>query len=201
MAMIRKNLNIFKKKLTRNYRDYGFFVCSKKTVDYLTKPVYDKTKVVLFKTNLQDIYEKKSYDNNFDYKSVKPKNAHILKQIEEMEEWLEGKLELSLGKKKLCLAALKNNKVIGFYLISFNDIYLPLLYPKVLLKDDEAFGEQITVQKNYRRKGLATEMRSLAYMELKRRGINTIYSTALTDNHASLKSIKKGGGKKIGQIH
>ena len=198
--MYRNNLKIFKKKLSRNFRDYGFWVCLKKTICYFAKPIYEKTNVVLFKTNLENIDGKKSYQSNLDYKWVESKDAYIIKQIEEMEEWLSGKLEAFLGKKKLCLAALKSNKVIGFYLISLRDIYLPSLCLQVLLKDDEAFGEQITVQKKFRKKGLASEMRSVAYMELKKRGIKTIFATILVDNLASIKANKRGGGKRIGQL-
>jgi len=162
--------------------------------------MYEKINVVLFKTDIENIEEKELYQSNIDYKWLESKDTYIIEQIEEMEEWLTGKLESSVGNDKLCLAALKNNEVIGFYLISVSEIYLPFLYLKVLLNNEEAFGEQITVHKKYRRRGLATEIRSVAYMELKKRGIDTIYSTALTTNFASLKSIKKGGGKRIGQL-
>jgi len=194
------NIIIFKKKFTRNFRDYGLFVCLKKAIFYLAKPIYEKTNVVLFKTDIKNIDEKELYQSNLGYKWVESKDTYIIKQIEEMEEWLTGKLESSIGNKKLCLAALKNNEAIGFYLISVSEIYLPFLCLQVLLKDDEAFGEQVTVQKKYRRQGVSLEIRSVAYMELKKRGIKKIYSTALANNFGSLKSIKRGGGKRIGQL-
>ena len=198
--MFKNKLIIFKKKFARNFRDYGFFICLKKTIFYLARPIYEKTNVVLFKTDIKNIVGKELYQSNLNFKWVESKDTYIIKQIEEMEEWLTGKLESYVGNNKLCLTALKNNEVIGFYLISFSDIYLPLLCLKVLLKDDEAFGEQITVHKKYRRKEIATEMRSVAYMELKKRGIKTIYSAIFPYNVASLKSNKRGGGKRIGQL-
>ena len=198
--MFKNKLIIFKKKFARNFRDFGFFVCLKKTIFYLARPIYEKTNVVLFKTDIKNIVGKELYQSNLNFKWVESKDTYIIKQIEEMEEWLTGKLESYVGNNKLCLTALKNNEVIGFYLISFSDIYLPLLCLKVLLKDDEAFGEQITVHKKYRRKEIATEMRSVAYMELKKRGIKTIYSAIFPYNVASLKSNKRGGGKRIGQL-
>lgn len=194
------NLITLKKKIVRNYRDYGFLICFKKSIFYLVKPIYSKTNVVLFKTDIKYINEKKLYNSHLDYKLVEPKDSHIIKQIEEMEEWLAGKLESSIMNKKLCIAALKNKEVIGFYLISLDEIYLPLLYLKILLKNDEAFGEQITVKKKYRKKGLATDMRSVTYTKLKKRGVKKIYAAALNDNRVSLKSIEKGGGKRIGRL-
>ena len=193
-------LIISKKKFARNLRDYGFFVCLKKTIFYLIKPIYEKAHLVLFKTDIKNIDGKELYQSNLDYKLVESKDTYIIKQIEEMEEWLTGKMESYLGNNKLCLAALKNNEVAGFYLISFSDIYLPSLCLEVLLKDDEAFGEQITVHKKYRRKKIATEMRSVAYMELKKRGIKATYAAISPDNIASLKANKRGGGKIIGQL-
>jgi len=198
--MFRNNLIIFKKKFTRNLRDYGLFICLKKTIFYLAKPIYEKTNVILFKTDLESIEGKESYQSNLDYKWVESKDTYIIKQIEEMEEWLTGKLESSVGNKKLCIAAIENEKLIGFCLISLGEIYLPLLYLKVLFKNDEAFSEQLTVHEKYRRKGLATEMRFVAYMELKKRGMNTVYSSTTIDKIASIKSIEKVGGKRIGQL-
>ena len=149
--MFKNKLIIFKKKFARNFRDFGFFVCLKKTIFYLARPIYEKTNVVLFKTDIKNIVGKELYQSNLNFKWVESKDTYIIKQIEEMEEWLTGKLESYVGNNKLCLTALKNNEVIGYYLISFSDIYLPFLCLKVLLKDDEAYGEQITVHKKYRR--------------------------------------------------
>ena len=39
-----------KKKFTRNLRDYSFFICFKKSIFYLLKPIYEKTNFVLFET-------------------------------------------------------------------------------------------------------------------------------------------------------
>ena len=198
--MFKKKFVIFKKKFIRNFRDFGFFVCLKKTIFYLVRPIYENNNVVLFKTDIKNIDGKELYQSNLDYKLINSKDTYIIKQIEEMEEWLTVKLESDEGNNKLCLAALKNNEVIGFYLISFSETHLPFLCLKLLLKDDEAFGDQITVHKKYRREGLSTEMRSIAYMELKKRGIKKIYTAILPYNFASLKSNKRGGGKKIGQL-
>jgi len=197
--MFRNNLIIFKKKFARNFRDYGFFVCLKKTIFYFAKPIFEKKHMILFKVDLNNIDGKELYQSNLDYKFVESKDTYIINQIEEMEEWLAGKLE-SIENKKLCVVALKNGKVLGFYLISLSEIYLPSLYIKVLLKNDEAFSEQITVNKEYRKKGLATELRFIAYAELRKRSINTIYLTTLIDNIAAMRSIEKVGGKRIGQL-
>jgi len=84
--------------------------------------MYEKTDVVLFKTDIENIEGKELYQSNLDYKFVESADTYNIEQIEEMEEWLTGELESSEGNKKLCLAALKNNKVIGFYLISLRDL-------------------------------------------------------------------------------
>jgi len=200
MAMFRNNLIIFKKKVARNFRDYGLLSCLKKSALFLAKPIYEKSNVVLFKTEIKNIDGKELYQGDLDCKLVESKDTYIINQIEEMEEWLIGKLYSSLENKKLCIVALKNKKVIGFCLISLSEIYLPLLYLKVLLENDEAFSEQITVHKKYRRKGVGTQIRFMAYMELKKKGINKIYSSASINKIASIRSIEKVGGKKIGRF-
>jgi len=199
MILLKQNLIVFKKKFRRNFRDFGFFICLKKAISYLARPIYENNNVVLFKSDIKNIDGEKLYQSNLDYKFINSKDTDIIKQIEEMEEWLSIKLESDEG-NKLCLAALKNNEVIGFYLISFSKTHLPFLGLKLLLNNDEAFGDQITVHKKYRRKGISTEMRSIAYMILKKRGIKTIYTAILPYNFASLKSNKRGGGKRIGQL-
>lgn len=195
------NILIFlKKKTTRNFRDYGFFISLKKIISHLIKPIYEKRRVLIFKIDLTNINKKEINKKSLNCKTVKLTDTYILQQIEDMEEWLAGKMESNINKGKLCLALLNNSKVIGFYLISLGEIDLPLLRLKVILEKNEAFGEQITIHKKYRRKGLATELRHLAYMELKRQGIEKFYATVAVDNLASIRSVKKVGGQILGTL-
>ena len=54
----------------------------------------------------------------------------------------------------LCVVALDGEKVAGFNLVSFNEVYIPLLELKKKFRKDQAWSEQITVSKDYRKQGL-----------------------------------------------
>ena len=185
------HFKILKNKLLRNFNDYGFWICLKKTIFYLFKPFYENIVSIVYKVDLENIDLKAVNKSDFFLKLVNIKDINLINQIEEMEEWLQDKMKSKLLTNGICMAFLHKDKVIGFYLASLGEVFLPLLKLKVTLRLNEAWGEQITIHKSYRRKGLAAELKNRIYIELKERGINTIYAAAAVYNKATLKSAEK----------
>jgi hypothetical protein len=122
-------------------------------------------------------------------------------QIEKMEEWLHGKLIKKLEKNSICLVALDKEKVIGFNLISFGEVYIPLLKLRKALKGDEAWSEQISIHKDYRKIHLASDLRYCVFEELKKRKTKTFYGSALVSNESSLNLAHKLGFANLMDIH
>jgi RimJ/RimL family protein N-acetyltransferase len=96
---------------------------------------------------------------------------------------------------------LDKEKVIGFNLISFGEVYIPLLKLRRALKDDEAWSEQIYIHKDFRRMHLASDLRYCVFEELKKRKIKTLYGSAWVSNEASLNLARKLGFANLMDIH
>ncbi len=109
-----------------------------------------------------------------------------------MAEWLYGRLPSCL-EHGLCIAALDDNKVAGFNLIAFNETFVPLLNINKRLRTNQAWSEQITINKGYRKHGLATSLRHHVFMELRKRGICKFYGGTLSSNIPSIKLAQRLG--------
>jgi RimJ/RimL family protein N-acetyltransferase len=68
------------------------------------------------------------------------------------------------------------------------------------LQPNEAWSEQISVRKEYRKRGLAADIRYVTFRELQSRGIARLYGATLTGNTASLKLARRAGFTEIEEI-
>jgi len=189
------------RKIIRNVEDYGMLISLKKSLSYPLKPFYENRVYRIYKIELENTEVRKVDRKDFTFKIVNSKDSIIIKQIESMEEWLHGKLGTGLEKQKMCLVALDKEKVAGFNLISFGEVFIPLLKYNKIFASDEAWSEQITVHKNYRRKGLATDLRRRIFLELKKKGIKKLYGGSLKRNKIALRLARKVGFENLIDMH
>ena len=90
--------------------------------------------------------------NEFTFKLINGRDHFNIKRIEEMAEWLEGKLEPDiLTGQKICVAVFDKTNLIGFYLAGIKKVFLPVLSTEIILEHDEAWGEEIMINNKYRR--------------------------------------------------
>ena len=118
-----------------------------------------------------------------------------------MEEWLKNRVESKLMSGCICLVALDNKRVIGFNLVAFNEVFIPLIDLKKKLRPHSAWSEQITVHKNYRAKGLAAQLRYGIFAELQKRGIKMFYGGTLITNIPNLKLTRKVEFEEFADVH
>ena len=187
-------------KLLRNFNDYGFWICFKKSISYLCKPFYENMVLMVYRVEMENVEVQAAFKHNFKFKLINSKDSRLINQIEKMEEWLQGKVEGKLQRDGICMVLMDRDKVIGFYLAALGEVFIPLLKLKVILELCEAWGEQVTITKKYRRKGLATELKRKIYSELNKSGIKTIYGHAALNNKATLKSAEKIKSKHLAVI-
>jgi GNAT superfamily N-acetyltransferase len=181
----------FRRKLFRNYTDYGLWVSWKKSMAYLFQPIYQKIIYYLYELDLNKQINPKARDLNYAFRLISPDETDLIDQIEKMEEWLKGSLKKKLQDNCLCMVVLDGNSVIGFNYASVGEGYLPLLKLRILTGPTEAWSEQITISKNYRRQGLGSVLRSHFYQALRARGITALYGHRQEFNHASKQSARK----------
>jgi GNAT superfamily N-acetyltransferase len=181
----------FQKKFVRNIRDYGIWTSTKKSIAFFIKPVYHKKTFIIYQLNLESPPKAKIDSNGFSLKLLEPDDDDLINQIEVMEEWLSGTLRPLLKANGICMAVVKDNRVAGFNLATLGEGFIALLKLRIKIRENEAWSEQISIHKEFRRKGLANLLRSKFYYELKNRGVTALYGHRQVWNIASEKSAHK----------
>ncbi len=188
------NLGQIQRKFNRNLEDYGRRIAIHKTFAYLLKPIFSNIIYYLYELDLSNTFKPQAdlQFPNYTFKLLSSKDSDPILQIENMEEWLKGTLSEKLkNNNAFCLAIFDDEKVIGFNYAVVGEGSIPLLHLKVILGPTEAWSEQISISKDYRRKGLANILRHHFYTELKQRGITALYGHRQEFNTASRHSAKK----------
>lgn len=187
------------KKLQRNLNDVGLRETCRKGLQYLLKAFYVKRTYRIYRRDLCTWQGPESAPEGVVFKVVEAGDARVISQIEDMEEWLHGKLATHLS-HGLCVAAHDGPTVVGFNLIGFIDVFVPLLNLRKRLRPHQAWSEQITVLKTYRKQGLASALRYRVFTELRQRGVRSLYGGALITNIPSLKSAEKTGFQFVADV-
>ena len=190
----------FIKKIRRNLRDYGIAITLRKVTGGIFGFIYDSKVYRIYMIELERYSPKMRHVSDFTFKLIDPNDTEAIRQIETMEEWLEGKVAEKVGKGGLCLVAMDDGILAGFNLAVYGEVYMPLVNMKRVFRNRHAWSEQITVNKNYRGKGLGTDLRYKMFEELQLRGYKKFYGGTLSNNEANLKLTRKVGFKEIADI-
>ena len=189
-----------KRKLHRNYHDYGFLETVKKSIMYLTRGFFYIKTYRIYRKNLLELSTPVQCSEGLNFAIVGDADRERIAQIETMEEWLEGKVCDILRNNGFCLAVIDDTRVAGFNLVSLEDFCLPLIRVQRKLRPFEAWSEQISVGKAYRGRGLATLLRKRMFHELHDRGIRKLYGGTQSSNKANLALCRKVGLQEIADI-
>lgn len=193
------------RKIRRNLSDYGVLTTLAKMLAALVSVVYEHT---VYRVYCRDLGEEHTpsppkLPSSIKFRMLDSQNVEdsMVSQIEGMEEWLEGGLTRKLREGGVCLVALDGPEVAGFNLVACSRVEIPLVRQTRKLLKNEAWSEQITVHRRYRRHGLGTALRCRMFLELRRRGIQRFYGGALLSNEASHALSRKLGFREIEDLH
>lgn len=196
------SLSTIVKKVRRNIRDYGFAAAAKKSLAALVAFAYESPAYRIYRKEIDPSVDTgEQPPQPFKLHVLSVDDSSLITQIEEMEEWLAGRVPEMLGDGSLCVLLLDGEKVAGFNLFSVGEVYMPLVNMTRTFRPHEAWSEQITVHRDYRGMGLATILRTQAFAELGSRGIRKFYGGTLPSNIANRKLSRKVGFQEIADIH
>jgi len=184
---------ILHRKISRNIADYGVWVAAKKCVARVLGLVYEKRVYRLYKIDTSHDVPAATDTPNFEMRLLEPTDTKQIAQIEEIAEWLEGRIKERILANDMCLVALDGERVAAFNLIALEEVYIPLIERSRRLLPQEAWSEHIAVHKDYRRRGLATQLRRCILAILRERGVRRLYGGTLSHNIAALKLTRKVG--------
>lgn len=189
------------RKLKRNLRDRGTKPTLTKSLLFLAKPLFVSNIYRIYGIRTESILESKSVGSHWRFHLLHEREESLIRQVEDMAEWIEGRLSSKLRRGSLCLVAAEGDRVAAFNLVSVGNIWIPLINLSFQLTEDQAWSEQIYTNHNFRRKGVATELRRLILVELKSRGIHWLLGGALKDNIPSLQLARKTGFTELGDVY
>ena len=178
--------------------DYGIWGAFKKIICYaFGMIIYEKRVYRVYRIKLTNYEPVEPSPSDFEYRMITDKDKNVIDQIEDMAEWLEGELAGMLRDKAICLAALENDKLAGFNIVNFGNVYIPLIKMNKSFHDSEAWSEHIAVHKDFRKRGLASQLRYRILAELKKRGVKRFYGGTLRHNEPALKLTRRVGFKEL----
>ncbi|PKN67991.1 MAG: hypothetical protein CVU54_15760 [Deltaproteobacteria bacterium HGW-Deltaproteobacteria-12] len=193
------SIDIVIKKIRRNLKDFGLRGALVKGVQYLLKPIYENRTYRIYRRKLAaEIFPLKAPEGVV-IKVISNDDFGALRQIEEMEEWLKGKLSRIMS-SGICIAAFEGSTVVGFNLVALGNAFIPLLNLTKHLHPKHAWSEQISVMKSFRKQGLASALRFHVFSELQKRGIRKLYGGTLISNIPSQKSASSVGFQFIADV-
>jgi len=182
------------RKFVRNFEDYGWKTTLRKTGALLLSPVYKHCVYRLYRADLDRIPVWPQYvEATMPFRYLTPRDTAAIKQIEDRAEWMHGAVSRRLAGGSLCLAVFDGETLAGFNLVSFGKVEIPLISMEKTFRENACWSDHIAVRKDYRQRGLATELRYRVFRELRARGIRYFYGGTLPDNIASLSLVRRVG--------
>jgi GNAT superfamily N-acetyltransferase len=189
------------RKFVRNACDYGLGVAIGKALKSMIRPVSYSCKYTIYRIDLRRFRIPDLPADGLQYRLIRPDESALVTQIESLEEWLQGSLADRLKSGALCLIAMEGHKLAGFNLISFGEVRIPLIEARRTFGRKSAWSEQITVNPDFRGRGVATALRYCVFAELKGRGTDRLYGGTLASNIGSLKLTRRAGFTEIAQVN
>ncbi len=129
----------------------------------------------------------------FEFIFLSPHDTAVFKQIEALSglpyEWVAAKM-IAGGE---CIVARNYGVIAGFNLISTHSTYIKYLNIYLSLPEGEAWSEQITVAPEYRRCGLASDLRYHMFNRLANKGYTKLIGGYVPFNKKSGMLAKKLG--------
>jgi GNAT superfamily N-acetyltransferase len=183
-------------KLRRHARDYGISHTLRTVALYPLAWLFVARSYRISRLDLTTVQPLDSGDKALQYRFITAADQEIIRQIEAMEEWLEGLITPKLEAGDLCVVAMDGNDVAGFKFVTFGRRIGIIDWTRAP-RPGTAWVYMVAVRRDLRGHGIASELRNRMAAELRRRGIARLYSGVMTFNVPSLRSQRKGGYREI----
>lgn len=193
-----QRLYVLARKVQRNFEDYGWWVATRKSLLSLFEPIFCYQVYRCYRVNLETAQPQVKWQGHgLVFKILGADDEAEIDQIENLAEWLRGSLRKKIAAGGMCLVALQNEKVVGFNLVAFGEVLIPLINLQRTFRKSQTWSEHIAVHRDCRRRGIASQLRYRAFEELRKRGIKRVYAGALRHNVVSLESARKVGHREF----
>lgn len=202
IALTDVGLIVMLRKIQRTIEDYGWRVALKKCVAGLCQPIYIQRVYRLYFICLSGVQVvSQTADEQWQFRTISSRDIREISEIEHLSEWLRGLLKCKLENGSICLIASKNERLAGFNLVSFGKVRIPLINMSHRFGPRHAWSEQLYIHKDFRRQGLAFDLRQHIFKILQSRGIQKLYGGTLVSNSGILQLARKVGFTEFVDVH
>jgi len=202
MAWMNTKLLTIIRRVKRNIEDYGWKITIRKSWDYLFEWLYLHRVYQIIVIDPSTVSSQEvSGLQRFTFRTLQPKDTQLIEKVEELAEWLQGTVADRIARGDLCVAALSEGELAGFYFVGFGEVLIPLLQARRGFRPGRGWVEHVAVLKQYRRRGISTQLRYRTFEELRKRGCRRLYSGVLPHNLVSLRSALQAGFQPLAEVH
>lgn len=193
-------------KVRRVLEDHSWDVALGKVAMRLLAPIYESTVYRIYRMDLQkrlaaaDSQQQIAEEDVFEFQVVGAQDTAQITEVENYAEWMRGEVAAKIAAGSLCLVAKQDEDQAGFNFVSSGTVHIPKLRLNRTFAPDCAWSEHIVVHRQFRRRGLATQLRMRMFHELARRGHKRLYGGAETWNTPSLSLARHLGFREIADI-
>jgi hypothetical protein len=144
------SISVAIKKVQRNLNDYGIGETLRKALSTLAGSVYLERIYRVYRRNLRTAQPAAEAPPGIEVRVIGADDAQAIRDIETMEEWLQGGVRDRLS-RGLCVAAFDGSRVVGFNIVAFREIFVPLISNIASLKSAQKVGFQFLADVRYRK--------------------------------------------------
>lgn len=181
------------RKVRRNFEDYGWRIGVLKISEAVLRPIYRRQVYCLYKIDLRNDVPDELAPSDFTFRLLTLEDQPLVEMIETQAEFLQGQLLDGIARGNLCLGAFQDGRLAGFNYIAFGEVHMPLIDLTRTFRPQTSWSVQIMVFKDFRRKGLASQLRYNIFAVLRDRGDKRLYGGTLQSNVGNLKLSKRVG--------
>jgi RimJ/RimL family protein N-acetyltransferase len=170
-----RKISIFIKRIKVSIRDFGVkHTISRGILDVILGKIVLFRKYIIYEKDLppSSAPELRNPDIQFSFLSANDKE--LIEKIEDLSAISRELITERISGGGYCIVAKNKNNVVGFNLVSVGRSRIRFLDVFLNLADTEAWSEQITVSLEYRRGGLASDLRHLMFSHLADRGFSKL---------------------------
>jgi GNAT superfamily N-acetyltransferase len=184
---------LYLSKIQRNLADYGAAVLVTRITGGLIGILFKKQTYRIYRRDLQHDpgMDSAGLPDGMEWITLNGSESDLVAAMEEEAEWLSGTLSDRIRNGLLAVALVdksagSSRKLAAWNLVAFGTVYIPLLEMSRTFKAGSAWSEHITVNRDYRKQGLAKALRGRVMQILAREKVRWFYGGCLKSNRGSL---------------
>ncbi|MFA5309346.1 MAG: GNAT family N-acetyltransferase [Dehalococcoidales bacterium] len=168
---IGRKIAFFRTRTRVSVRDFGVWhTIFRGIMDIIFGKIFVYRKYIVYEKQLTPSAAPEIRNPAIQFSFLTANDSGMMAQIEDMSAISRDFIAERIGRTGFCIVAKNKESLAGFNLVSTGRTRIRYLNVVLNLAESDAWSEQITVSKEYRRGGLASDLRQMMFAHLAGRG-------------------------------